>query len=205
MSAIFTKVLNRGVPPPSFIQQMVAWAKTAPAEIFAPNHVPNDAYAVIKPFLATPMGKDGSGTPIYQWETLLQRKLAMLELMRVHAGLESSWNWNEAVDKTNATSMKNKTGEESGAFQVSLDSTVLDSVEGQNIMGKWLAGNGVDDDTPQTFIPRMKKDHPFACEFYARLVRVSIAWAGPLLRHDDHSVYPWLKREALPEWRDLIA
>lgn len=204
MSALYAKVLNRGSAPASFIAQLIAWGRTAPGEIFAPNQVPIDAYAVIKPFLASPAGKDASGTPVYHWDDLLHRRAAMMELMRVHAGLESSWNWNEAVDTTNATSMQNANGEETGVFQVSFDATVLDSVEGKDIMGRWLAGDGVDDDSPATFIPRMKRDHAFALEFYARLVRVSIAWAGPLLRHDDKSVYPWLSRPAVAEFRAAL-
>jgi hypothetical protein len=31
------KVSNRGVPPDSFLDELVAWGRTAPDEIFAPN------------------------------------------------------------------------------------------------------------------------------------------------------------------------
>ena len=42
------------------------------------------------------------------------RRAAMLEVMRVHAGFESSLNWKEGVDRTNKTSMANVTGQETG-------------------------------------------------------------------------------------------
>jgi hypothetical protein len=42
----------------------------------------------------------------------------MLEVMRVLAGFESSWNWNEGVDVTNPTSNTPSTME-AGAWQVS--------------------------------------------------------------------------------------
>lgn len=195
---------NRGRAPLAFLEELVAWGKTAPAEIFAPNVVAVDAYAVIKSSLATRQGNDASGSPLYLWESPLHRRAAMLELMRVHAGRESSWNWGEGVDKTNARSQRNRNGEETGIFQVSFDSTLLGSNEGKDIMGNWLASNEVDDDKPETFIPRMKTDHTFAMEFYARLVRVSIAWAGPLLRHGEDSVYPYLKRDSMRELQGYL-
>src|SRR4051812_39461556 len=102
-NATLAPVGNRGSAPRSFLTELVAWARTAPGEIFAPNRVPMDAYAAIKSSLATEAGHDPSGTPIYHWDSLSHRRAAMLELMRVHAGRESEWHWNEAVDKTNAT------------------------------------------------------------------------------------------------------
>lgn len=197
-------VENRGRAPVAFLEELVAWGKAAPEEIFAPNRVPVEAFTAIKPYLGTPRGVDGSGTPIRSWDSSLHRRAAMLELMRVHAGLESSWKWTEGVDKSNTHSTHNKTGEETGIFQVSFDSTWLDSTEGKDIMGNWLKANGVDDDKPETFIPRMKVDHTFAMEFYARLVRVSIAWAGPLLRHNADSVYPYLSRDAMTEFALML-
>lgn len=203
-AAALAMIENRGRAPLAFLEELVAWGRTAPAEIFAPNRVPNDAYAVIKPFLGSKEGNDASGTPIYVWQGLLHRRAAMLELMRVHAGLESSWKWEEGVDRTNARSQRDKRAEETGIFQVSFDSTYLDSVEGKNIMGQFLKANGVDDDKPETFIPRMKTDHAFAFEFYARLVRVSIAWAGPLIRHGQGSVYPYLNGSSMLEFLGLL-
>lgn len=201
-AASLAMVEGRGRAPVAFLKELVEWGKTAPADIFAPNAVANDAYAVIKGRLATQQGNDASGTPVRLWESPLHRRAAMLELMRVHAGRESSWNWDEGVDRTNKTSMRNKTGQETGIFQVSYDSTWLDSIEGKDIMGAFAKTHGLD--TPEKFIPAMKASHTLAMEYYARLVRVSIAWAGPLIRHGDDSVYPYLDRGSMREFMGLL-
>src|SRR5215475_3259254 len=77
-------VFNRGVPPDSFLTELVNWGKAAPDEIFAPNEVV-DIYNKIKDELGP-------------WESPLHRRAAMLEVMRVLAGFESSWDWTEGVD-----------------------------------------------------------------------------------------------------------
>lgn len=177
----------------------MSWARTAPDVIFAPNAVPVDIFTVIKPRLGSPAGKDASGTNLYQWDSFLHRKAAMLEAMRVHAGMESSWNWNEGVDVTNKTSMTHIEGQETGIFQVSFDSTYL----GGGAMKPFAATHCID--TPEKFIPKMKSDHRLAMEYYARLVRVSIRWAGPLLRSGEDSVYPWLNRAAVAEFERALA
>jgi hypothetical protein len=197
-----TRVLNRGTPPDSFIKELLAFGnriKTAAPEIFAPNNVAVDIFTVIKPYLATPMGKDPSGTQLYQWDSLLHRLAALLEAQRVHAGMESSWDWNEGVDITNHTSMTHIEGQETGIFQVSFDSTYL----GKGAMKPFAKAKGID--TPERFIRAMKRDHQLALEYYGRLSRVSIRWAGPLLRHGDDSVYPWLNRKAVAEFMKLLS
>lgn len=177
------KVKNRGEPPTKFLSELVAWGRDAAEDIFAPNLNPFDIYSDVKPILGP-------------WESPLHRRAAMLEVMRVHAGFESSWNWNEGVDVTNQTSMRNKNGEETGLFQVSFDTTFI----ANGAMVAFAAANHlipVDD-----FIKNMKKDHRLALEYYARLVRVNIKWAGPLLRHE---IDPWLSRAAVAEFMELIA
>lgn len=199
-------VSNRGSAPLWLLTALVNWGKTAPDEIFAPNRVPVDAYTAIKSSLGQEIVKDQMGNWVYGWENLMHRKAAMLELMRVHAGLESSWNPKEGVDRTNATSQRNKTGEETGLFQVSFDSTWLDSIEGKDIMGKFANAHGLT--TPEKFIAAMKDNEDgeaLEFEYYARLVRVSIAWAGPLLRHGPDSVYPYLNRASMAElWNAML-
>jgi hypothetical protein len=192
-------VYNRGTPPDSFLDALIDWAKTAPDEIFAPNVVVLEIFTVIKPALATPTREDASGTPVFHWDNLLQRKAALLEAMRVHAGMESSWNWNEGVDYTNRTSMQHVTGQETGIFQVSFDSTYLAG----GAMIPFANEHGIDH--PWAFIAKMKTDHALALGYYARLVRFSIAWAGPLLRHGEDSIYPWLRRAAVAEFIGFLA
>jgi len=197
--AILSHVFNRGRPPIAFLDELVAWARKAPDEIFAPNKVPVDIYTLIQSSLATPFPKDYAGGMVYTWDSLLHRKAALLEAMRVHAGFESGWNWNEGVDVTNATSMRNITGQETGIFQVSFDSL--------NLGGGAMKDFAVTRDVwiAEEFISEMKTDHALALEYYARLVRVSIRWAGPLLRHGEDSVFPWLRPAAMKEFMGLLA
>ncbi len=181
-SATKLLVANRGTPPDEFLLELVEWGRIAPDEIFAPNANPSDIYADIKPLLGP-------------WDSLLHRRAAMLEVMRVHAGFESSWHWNEGVDHTNQTSMHNIDGQETGIFQVSFDSTYI----ADHAMRPFAIANGIG--TVGSFIPQMKSNHRLALEYYGRLVRINIRWAGPLLRHE---VDPWLSRDAVKEFEGLL-
>jgi hypothetical protein len=163
---------------------LVKFGRTAPDVIFAPNPNPADIYASVKGELG-PFGND-----------LRLRRAAILEVMRVHAGFESSWNWREGVDVTNKTSLAHITGQEAGPFQVSFDSTWLDG----KAMKAFAEAHGIGE--PDDFIAKIKDDHALALEYYARLVRVSIAWAGPLKRREAH---PWFRRDAMAEFQRLIA
>lgn len=184
-----TKVRHYGVPPDSFLIEQVAWGREAPEELFGP--IPNrlapapdpDVYAFLKPILGP-------------WKNLLHRRAVMLELQRVHAGFESSWNWHQGVDTTNKSSMKDKKREETGIFQVSFDSTFI----ANGAIKPFAVANGIS--TVGSFIPAMKSNHKLALEYYTRLVRLSIKWAGPLLRHE---VDEYLSRDAVAEFETLLA
>jgi hypothetical protein len=192
-------VFNRGAPPDVFLTELLKFGRTAPDEIFAPNSLPVDIFTVIKSSLATMAGHDGAGTPIYTWESLQHRRAALLEAMRVHGMFESSGNFNEGVDITNQHSQAHIEGAETGIFQVSFDSTWL----GHQAMKPFAVAHKIE--TPQKFIPAMKQNHPLALEYYARLVRISVQWAGPLLRHGADSIYPYLSRDAMNEFKLLLA
>jgi hypothetical protein len=84
-------VFNRGVPPDDFLDQLVAWGKQASDEIFEKNNV-SDIYSSVKNTLGP-------------WRDLPHRRAAMLEVMRVLAGFESSWDWKEGRDNTNPASV----------------------------------------------------------------------------------------------------
>ena len=198
-SALKGRVDNRGIAPDSFLDELITWARGESDEVFAPNAVPVDIYTVIRSSLASVAGRDGAGGITYAWDSFLQRKAALCEVMRVHAGLESSWNWNEGVDRTNATSMRNITGQETGIFQVSFDSLEL----GNGALKPFARQRAID--TAAQFIPAMKADHELALEYYARLVRVSIRWAGPILRHTHDCIYPWLSRPAVAAFERLLS
>ncbi len=184
MKFIATKarVNNRGIPPDSFLTELVNWGRSAPDEIFAPN-LADDIYNHVKDELGP-------------WTSLLHRRAAMLEVMRVHSGLESSWNWNEGVDKTNLTSMAHIAGQETGIFQVSFDSQWLNHAA----MKPFAVAHGIE--TPEKFIPAMKLNHPLALEYYARLMRVNVKWAGPVLRRE---INVWLSRSSLNEFISLLS
>lgn len=182
MSFIATKqrVANRGKPPDDFLDQLVAWGKEAPDEIFAPNSF-NDIYSSIKPVLGP-------------WESLQHRRAVMLEVMRVLAGFESSWNWNAGRDVTNPTSITADTIE-AGAWQVSANSRNF----GQELKDLILAKVGTFDGNG--FQAATKADHPFAMEYVARLLRRTTRHHGPVLRHE---IDQWLKRDAVAEFQQLI-
>lgn len=185
MSAI-KKELNskHGSVPDSFLSPLVAWGKMAPEEIFSPNPNPADIYALVHPVL----GPWDPEQPKY-------RRAVMVEVMRVHAGLEADWNWNEAVDKSNASSQRHIEREETGVFQVSFDSLRL----GGGALMDFARLRGIE--TPEKFIVAMKQRYQLALEYYARLVRVSVQWAGPLIRHEVNAL---LSREAVSEFITLL-
>jgi len=169
-------VLNRGVPPDSFLDELVAWGKTASEDIFAPNAVA-DIYSSVHNTLGP-----------YPDNTY--RRGVMLEVMRVLAGFESSWNWNEGIDPGNPNRGETRS-QEAGAWQVSADSMALSPAL------KSLAPND-----PIQFQRAMKADHPLAMEYIARLLRVTTHENGPVMRHE---IDPWLRKAALEEFLRLIA
>jgi hypothetical protein len=180
-------VYNRGIPPDDFLTALVAFGKTASDGLFAPN-ANYDIYAVI----------EGTLGP---WTGMVNRRAAMLEAMRVHAGFESSWNWDEGVDTTNAASMADIEQQETGVFQVSADSMGLDASLRAFIVEQ------LGTDNPQTFIEAMKEDHALAIDYYARLVRISVDWAGPLIsiRGNPPAILRYLSEAAVTEFERLIA
>ena len=179
--ALKHRVLNRGVPPDKFLDELVAWGKVAPDEIFAPNSG-RDVYSNVFSALGP-------------WHGLPHRRAVMLEVMRVLAGFESSWNWKEGVDKTNKTSVT-PTTIEAGAWQVSANSMGF----GPDLKALVLAKAGATDGN--TFQRAMKQNHQLAMEYIARLLRRTVNHNGPVKRHE---IDPWLHRDAVREFQDLIS
>lgn len=199
--AALKPVLNRGPDDDddrsrlkAFLCEMVEWARNAPDEMFEPNDRA-DIYGKVKAELGP-------------WIGPLHRKAAMLEVMRVLAGFESSWNWKEGVD-TSRLGADTAENAEAGAWQVSYDA--------RNIAGELqslLIARGVHDGI--TFQQKMKFDHRLAMEFVARLMRFNTKHNGPLykgderlsirssLRAEKHSIYPWLSRDAVAEFESNL-
>jgi hypothetical protein len=193
------EVFNRGRPKPEFLQELVAWGKTAPDEIFTdqPDNE-KDIYAKV----TEELGPFGDVT---------HRKACMLEVMRVLAGFESSWNWNEGVD-TSRESADTPANSEAGAWQVSADSLRI----GQDL--KDLVNREVGTFDGIKFQKAMKSNHPLAMEYIARLMRHTRKANGPLykgnersifnppaLREEEQSIYPWLSRDAVAEFQAFLA
>jgi hypothetical protein len=190
-SATKHPVSNRGVPPDAFLAELVAWGKTAADEIFAMRPAPEgrpdpDVYASIHAALGP---WEGSGP-----EGQLQRRAAMLEILRVLAGFESSWRWDEGRDTTNSASVTAVTIE-AGAWQVSANSMNFDP----SLRALVVAATGSDHGTE--FQKAMKANHPLAMEYAARLLRFTTHHNGPVLRHE---IDGWLSRVAVKEFQELL-
>ena len=118
----------------------------------------------------------------------------MLEVMRVLAGFESSWNWNEGRDVTNATSVTSVTIE-AGAWQVSANSMGF----GQALKDLVLRNAGSLDGND--FQRAMKQNHLLAMDYIARLLRCTVNHNGPVKRHE---IDPWLQKDAVREFLHLL-
>lgn len=178
--ALKQHVFNRGVPPDSFLDELVAWGRSAPEEIFAPNAY-SDIYSSIKNTLGP-------------WRDNLHRRAVMLEVMRVLAGYESSWHWNAGRDTNNPTSDRPETTE-AGAWQVSANSIGFGAELRELVMREVGSTDGLQ------FQAAMKSNHPLAMEYVARLLRRTTHHHGPVLRHEiDH----WLRQDAVAEFQTLL-
>jgi hypothetical protein len=174
------RVIGRGVPPDSFLDELVAWGRTAADDIFVPN-AHHDIYTNIVRVLGP-------------WRDLRHRRAVMLEVMRVLAGFESSWRWNEGRDVTNPTSVT-PTTIEAGAWQVSANSMGF----GQELEDLVLANVGSLDGSD--FQRAMKQNHQLAMEYIARLLRRTVRHNGPVKRHE---IDASLSKEAVLEFLDLL-
>ena len=117
------------------------------------------------------------------------RIAAMLEVLRVLAGFESSWDWNAGRDITNPNSNQPCT-EEAGVLQVSGDSMNFDA----SLKDLVRRTQGNTDCT--TFRATTKSNHPFALEYCARLLRFTTNHHGPVKRKE---INEWLRRDAMAE------
>ncbi len=174
-------VANRGAPPDSFLDQLVLWGRSAAEEVFLPNTT-YDIYSSIFEVLGP-------------WDGISHRRAVMLEVMRVLAGFESSWNWDEGPDISNPASHTPETAE-AGAWQVSADSLNFGQELRDLVFRKTNSLDG------EVFQAAMKQDHQLAMEYIARLLRRTTKHNGPVRRHE---IDPWLSQKAVAEFRALLA
>lgn len=196
--ATLAPVHNRGTPSMDFLTELVVWGRCADEIIFAQNNV-SDIYSKVKAELGP-------------WESPLHRRAVMLEVMRVLAGFESSWNWNEGVDTSKSNKNTNENAE-TGAWQFSYGirhiATEFDEL---------FLFNGIQDGV--TFQRVVKENHFLAMETEARLLRYTTKENGPLYKGierkktwpkrpelwvAEESIYPWLSRAAVSEFQKLLA
>ena len=179
------KVLNRGIPPVEFLQELVAWEKTASDEIFADKETKEkDVYASVKKELGP-------------FDNILARKAGMLEVMRVLAGFESSWKWNTGRDTTNPDEDSPDTIS-AGPFQVSANSMGF----GQDLRDLVVPhGIRIAKRDGTAFQMLMKTNHTVAFNYISCLLRHTIRHNGPVKRCE---INPWLSRDAAKEFRQLL-
>ena len=175
-----SRVFNRGKPPVSFLDELVDWGAAAPDEIFTRNDN-DDVYSSVKAELGP-------------WVDLVHRKAAMLEVLRVLAGFESSWDWNAGRDITNPSSNQPCT-EEAGILQCSGNSMNFDP----SLKALLVAVSGRSD--CDTFRTVTKQNHAFALEYAARLLRFTVNHHGPLKRREIHD---WIRRPAVEEFKQFL-
>lgn len=174
------EVFNRGAAPDAFLDELIDWAVGAPQEIFERNNR-IDIYSRIVNELGP-------------WESFIHRKAAMLEVLRVLGGFESSWDWLAGRDITNAASNTLAT-EEAGIFQCSANSMNFDSSLADLLVRE--AGRS----DHGTFITAIKSQHKLAIEYCARLLRFTVNHHGPVkYRH----INPWLRRDAMLEFMEFL-
>ena len=176
------KVFNRGVPPESFLNELIDWARQARGEIFEKNNI-HDVYSNVTAELGP-------------FTDLLHRKAVMLEVFRVLGGFESSWNFNAGRDITNPTSNTPCT-EEAGIFQCSGNAMKLDSSL-ENLLGSVAGGQT----NCENSIVVTKQNHRFAIEFCARLLRFTVNHHGPV-KHK--KINPFLRRDAVSEFQGFLS
>lgn len=177
--ALLQRVANRGKTPEEFITELVRWAGWANDAVFAPNKR-YDIYSRTVGMLGP-------------WRTMLHRKAAMCEVLRVLAGFESAWHWEEDYDVTNPAENSLET-KSAGVFQISANSRHLD-----DSLMSYVKAYGVS--TPAAFRQRMMKDHRFAFDYTARLLRVSLDHNGPVKRGE---ILPWLRLEAVAAFEEAL-
>ena len=150
------------IPPTAFLDELVAWGKSAPDEIFSPKGT-DEIYAQVVHYLGP-------------YKDVLHRRAVMLEVMRVLAGHESDWKWKAGVDSHPQTEIKNAETTEAGAWQVSANSMKW------ALELKHLVLTRVGSIAPIKFQRAMKKDHTLAMEYIARSLRNTVKTHGPVLR-----------------------
>jgi len=181
--ACLQKVHNRGAPPVAFLDELLAWGRSADEAIFLGNNV-FDIYSSVVNALGP-------------WRSDAHRRAALLEVLRVLGGFESSWDWEAGRDTTNPDSNTLCT-EEAGMFQCSGNSMAFSPALKQLL----LAADAGSDGGCASFIRTTKSNHAFAIDYCARLLRITTRHHGPVR---DGFIHSWLRRDAVDEFMRFLA
>ncbi len=168
-------------PPDSFLETLITWARKEDDAVFAPNGN-HDIYSLMSDALGP-----------FKDATLLYRKAAMCEVLRVLPGDESDWHWTEGRDTTAGAQTEEQ--KEAGAFQVSYDSVRL----GPDLAA-YLAANGIHNAIQ--FQVCIKGSPELDLGYTARLLREEYKrWDGPL---NLGWIQKQVSREAVSEFVTLL-
>tara|TARA_R110000772_G_scaffold143235_1_gene252748 strand:- start:16903 stop:18162 length:1260 start_codon:yes stop_codon:yes gene_type:complete len=179
------KVYNRGRPPKEFLLKLIEWAKQADDEIFSLTYKGEERDIYRELINQRPDLKDSD------------RVALMCEVLRVMAGFEAAWQWEEGRDVTNSTSNRPET-EEAGIFQVSANSMYFSST----LTDCFVRYGGASSRDYRTFRRLMKEIPNFAFEYTARLLRFTIRHHGPVKRGE---IFQWISTDAVDEFERVLA
>jgi hypothetical protein len=176
-NATKNSVSNRGVPPDSFLDELVAWGRIAPGEVFLPSSnkdIYSNVFAALGP-----------------WQGLRHRRAVMLEVMRVLAGFESSWNWNQGKNTTSTA----PAAIEAGAWQVKC-----------GLVGVWAGAQGSCAHPGrlaegERFPTGHEAESSARDGVYRPLTAPNVDHNGPVKRHE---IDPWIRKDAVMEFQDLV-
>lgn len=166
-----------GSPPAAFLDELVSVIKVLPDEMFA---LPVGKYDIFGKVPATFLAS--------------ARRAVMCEILRVDAGFESGWRWNEGTDTKAGPEKPDE--EETGAWQVSANSMLFDKS-----LTSCCIRNGATSLAPG-FIATIKSNHAFAVEYAARLFRFNTRWSGPANRG---WILAAVSKEAVAEFAQTLA
>jgi hypothetical protein len=171
------KVHNRGTIPKWFIDDVIAVANKTPDWVFAENSN-DDIYSSIKPQLGP-------------WKSLRHRKAAMVNVVLVAAGFESSWDY--GADRDKSASNTSSCTREVGILQSSGNSNHFSKSLGA-YQQEVCNSTACDGFRACSKAPNANFQKEFPVGHFMRLVRFTIKHHGPLA---SKKINPWLKKSCV--------